>query len=767
MLDIASHTTIGYEVRSVTRIVATLSWSRSPYMSITRNILARALTLACGVLVLSLGTVLVPTIGHAQSIESISPDNFMRGRTTRATVTGTDLDLFSGATIDGGNAVVERVIIDDDASARIDITVGDRAVVGSRTLRMVGGTNPVFEDVLTIVAGPVSILTMSEREVARGQTATIQISGKNLDTITSFDFGPGIGVASWQASSPVQGSLQVTVGEEAAAGPRAIIARSTTGDMTQPAAFTVIGGTTTINAITPASGTRGATQDIAISGRNLDTLTSLSFGARIVVTNLTITSPTSASARVEIRDEAFTGPRAATIVASGVTRTFPDAYTVTAGPAHVDLVRPDRVSQGERVELTFQGRNLDRTSALNAGPGIDVVRIEAVQPAAINVVVDVADDAPLGFRDVTLEGPNGTVSMPDAIVVIEAIIPEARILFEPMANVGDTQLGATRRGRARIENAGAVSERVVIGPGTGDRDLLQLIDPATDAPVDTLTFDIAPDDEVFFDIMFTPIVRGTSGAVYPISVRDDQPVGDLQVRGNGITRQLTLGIASPADLGTYAANITVPLPRLDTRFASDNAPTSTEISAIQVRLSRDGAPVDNPGDHINIELTSTIGGDTFFWGTTEVDWSLSAPSGSYSGALIFETTSATAPTIPFRFSFITTSDGEPVDAGDHDAGMPDVGVPDAGDTSPDTSTPDVIAPDTDDPARPDTDTAPSPDTHAPDTDDASPDTPGDTPERSRGCASMEPATPASAVLWLLAGLMLGTSYRRRSKELWS
>lgn len=691
---------------------------------------------------------------HAQTVTSVAPARLGRDATTQVVVRGTGLATLSAATISGGDLVVSRVAASDTV-ASFDVGVGANVALGARSVTLSFSDAPDIElpSAVEVVPGPLRVLSLTPNAAARGAEVQLAVVGSNLDTVAAWSFGDAIEVVRFAHSSPTRGTVTVRVGSAAFAGPRSVTASRADGSFELPAGFSVTGGASALTRVTPASVVRGASAELVLEGANLDAVESVSFGARVPVSGFVVDSPTRARVTVSVLEDAVAGPREVSLRRGAETIPAPGAFTVTRGPVAVIAIRPDRLSQRDVTFLTIDGSNLDGMTAFDAGPGIRVTAITATLATSASVDVEVADDAPVGFRDVVVTAPAGAVTANDALVVTEYVPPVLNIRVPPEATVGDTQVGAYRRGGFELENLGVQAETLTIVGTDGDTDLFALLDEHG-RRTNRLTRELGVGEVVTIPVEFAPELRGRSGAQYSVTARGGADAGTVVLRSNGIRQELEWSLEMPFDTGVLPAGERVNLPRLDTLLRDGVPARQVLITGWRLRATRDGEPEALP-DLFTVDFQSTIETGELFWGATELLWTIQGEAAHYEGELILETDSSSAPLVPFRFFAELEGDG-PADPGPDagDVGDTDAGS-DAGDAGSDTDT-----------GRPDGGLD-----VGPDTDDAGTDAPGDASDDAGsdagggggggGCCAISGRASAmpSALLALLA---LALSRRRRA-----
>lgn len=620
----------------------------------------------------------------AQTIDSVAPELLRRGATTEVIVRGDSLGATSAVTVSGDGVTVSGLEVTDEL-VRFDVGVGATAPLGTRDLAL-DGSDVGVDDALEVVAGSIEILSVTPGAGSRGESLTLDVRGANLDTITDYEFGEGVEVTGWTSPSATAGTVSIQVLDEAFAGTRAVVASRVGDEFTLFGGFEVIGGTPTFADLLPPRGDRGTTVDLRIEGTNLDAVDSISLGSRLTIESFEVETPTVANATVAVREDAAAGARDLTLrYGDGESVVGERAFNVRRGAVDVIQVRPDRVRQGDTLFLTIDGLNLDGTTDVDFGEGIEVIAIDADFPTSISVDVEIALDAPTGFRDITVEAPAGTYVAEDGLLIGEFIPPDLVVSIPVETDFGDVQLGAYGRGGVTIENLGELPETVVVEGVDGDIDLFAILDE-NDHRTNRVEFELGIAERRDLVIEFSPELRGRTGVEYLVTARDGEEVGRSIVRATGTRAELTFGPPPPFDFGEHPSGERVVLQRVDTDLNDGVPARQTTVIGWEFRATRDGIPVTND-EFATVDFTSTIGGE-LFWGTTEVFLTVRGNPGAYEGELLLLTDSSDASVVPFAF-FLTLSgealpDEEPGDVGP-DPGDADVG-PDAG---PDVPTEDV------------------------------------------------------------------------------
>lgn len=684
---------------------------------------------------------------------SITPSELPRGARSTVVLVGEDLEALASATATPGGLAVTSAWASDPNRIAFTVAVGETAALGDRLLTFAEPGGATASASLAVVAGAPAALFVDPPILARGDTATVTLGGRNLDTLTGFDLGAGITIADFTATSPTRATFTATVEAAALAGPRPVILRRGIERLAVPDLFSVAGAEPLLLGAAPANLPRGATTTVTLTGENLDLVDELLIGGRVTVGNLDLQSPTELRFDATVRDDAPLGSRDLALGSAGTYVPFPAALSVEPGPLTVYRLRPDRLEIGVQTVVAVEGLNLDGLDTFDAGPAVAATDFRAADPTNAAVTVSVAPGAVPGLASVTLAGPHGSVTLVDGVTLIPRIIPPPALFFRERVDLAATAVGAFRDGGVEVENAGTEDELVTVGAGVGDTARFALLDPTTGAPTDSVTVPIAAGDSAIVRFRFTPIQPGSNGLTWTIAARDAETVGTVSVVGAGVAPRLGFSRETPMDYGSFPVGTTTELPRLETELLGGALLRTYAITGSSLTLTKDGVPVEDPAAVVSWELVNVTTTDQLFWGSTELSWSVTPEAGEYEARLLFETDDLEAPLVPFTFRFRAASV-------ESDTGVAEDTSGDAidADTTPDTAG-DTVAEDT---LSGDTGTQPdsSADTSADSSADAADTTPDTTPAQpaatSDGCNAG--GGRASWLLLPFAALLL----RRRS-----
>ena len=158
------------------------------------------------------------------------------------------------------------------------------------------------------------------------------ITGSNLSSATTVDFGAGITVTNFTVNRSTQITASLAIDGTAAEGTRIVSINTPGGTTTLPGGFTVTVPVPhpTITGVSFASGSPGDKLTIIITGVNLDGVLEVSLGDGIRAESFTVDSPTQITATITIDQTATVGLRDISVTTASDTVTLSDSFSIQA-----------------------------------------------------------------------------------------------------------------------------------------------------------------------------------------------------------------------------------------------------------------------------------------------------------------------------------------------------------------------------------------------------------------------------------------------------
>jgi len=170
-----------------------------------------------------------------------------------------------------------------------------------------------------------------------------------------------------------------------------------------------------VTGVLPKQGNQGQTLGVVISGSNLDTATSVSFGSGVSVNSFQANSPSQITANITIGGTASAGAKDVSVTNPFGTDTMEGAFTIPS--ASIASVSPSTGKQGQALNVASLGANLGRRTAVAFGDGITVSGFEIQSPDRASASITIGVSASLGARDVVVSTDEGSALLPNGFSV--------------------------------------------------------------------------------------------------------------------------------------------------------------------------------------------------------------------------------------------------------------------------------------------------------------------------------------------------------------
>jgi prepilin-type N-terminal cleavage/methylation domain-containing protein len=209
---------------------------------------------------------------------------------------------------------------------------------------------------------------------------------------------------------------------------------------------TTIGMNPVVTSTSPNTRGQGAVnQNITINGGNFQDGPSLAsdFGPGITVNSTTFVDSTHLTANISVAGNATLGPRDVTVTnGNGKVATAANAFNVSQGPG-VTAANPNSTGRGvSNQNVLITGSNFVNGAGLAAsfsGTGITVNSTTWNSATQLTANINVAANAPLGSRDVTVTNPDGgRATATNAFSVVAPTIVSVALGNGPNPNVAGT-----------------------------------------------------------------------------------------------------------------------------------------------------------------------------------------------------------------------------------------------------------------------------------------------------------------------------------------
>lgn len=375
------------------------------------------------------------TVGNpVPTITGVAPNSGAKGQTLNVSITGTNFIAGVTSADFGLGIVVNSVTITSPTSLTASITVDPNTVAAARSVSVVnaapGGGKATLSFVFNVENSAPTIASVTPPQGARGENATVTVVGTGFSSgSTTVDFGSGITVSSTTVASPTQMTATLSIASGAALGNRNVIVTNPPpggGTATLTNGFIVGNPLPTVIAVTPASGSRGQSLSVNLTGTGFFAgTTSVDFGPNIDVTSVNVVSPTQLSASITINTAAATGARNVQVTNAapgGGTATLTNGFSVTNPAPTITSVAPTSLQRGGSANIVVAGTQfINGVTSVSFGTGVSVSGLVIRSLTELEVTVTVAADAAAGTRDVTVTNAapgGGSASLSGAFTVM-------------------------------------------------------------------------------------------------------------------------------------------------------------------------------------------------------------------------------------------------------------------------------------------------------------------------------------------------------------
>lgn len=375
------------------------------------------------------------TYTTAATFTSASPDSGSTAGNQMVTINGSNLSSVTGVLF-GSSA---GTITGKTASAIQVLTPAHSVGSVSITLQSPGG------DIVTSSAfgflQPPAITGVSPANGPLGGLTAITITGSNLDSATSVMFGNTAGTIDSQSTT----QLSVTAPAAASAGSVDVTVTTTAGSVTSAHGFNYV-GVPAVTGLSATAGPVGGGQSVVITGTNLSTVSSVTFGSGAA----TIVSRSSTSATVTVPSGSAGAVTVALTTAGG---SLPNigTYTYVAGPT-LTAVSPASGSTTGGTAVTLTGSNLSGVSSVMLGGAA-----ATINSASADTVVITTGSRVAGMVDVVVTTAGGQAVLANSFTYVSPVAPNPPVPADltPAITNMPLQLGAGKPYTFTIETTSA------------------------------------------------------------------------------------------------------------------------------------------------------------------------------------------------------------------------------------------------------------------------------------------------------------------------
>jgi RHS repeat-associated protein len=348
----------------------------------------------------------------------------------------------------GAGITVTSVTVSSGTNLTAQISIDPVATVGPRTPIITTGTEVVSVAGIFSVLQGIIMMTSAPAAGNQAQTLPVTITGQFThfsQGASVVSFGAGITVGPATVTSSTSLTVQVTIAENAATGPRTVTVTTGTETASAPNAFTVNLGTIILS-LNPGGAYQNQTVAVAITGQLTNFVqgtTQASFGPGISVGGapegsfgpVTVTGPTAATAQIVVDPAAAPGPRTVQAKTNAELASFTNGFTVVA-PFVISSITPNSAQVGQQnLTVAVVGLNthfVQGSSVLDlAGAGVTVSSVTVTDATHLSAVINIAANAAIAVHDVAVTTGSEFALLKAGFTVTAATGPPSLLSITP------------------------------------------------------------------------------------------------------------------------------------------------------------------------------------------------------------------------------------------------------------------------------------------------------------------------------------------------
>ena len=357
------------------------------------------------------------TRGPAQ-ILSVTPGVAAQGQVLNVSVVGLATHWLQGATVAdfGAGVTVAQLTVVDATHVTARIAVQSGAALGFHAVTLItDGEYASIAQGLDIQQGSPTLISSTPNVGAQGTTFTVQVLGGLthwVQDVTTASYGAGVTVNSFTVVDSVSGVISVTIDPTAftdsAPSCRSLTVTTGTEQVSLPNQLCVQPGAAVLTSVSPNAAPQGSTLTVQVTGQNTHFtagLTQAAFGQGISTSNVTVTSPTTASVDLAVSTQADSGFRTATFTTLGESAQLALAFNVGPSTPTLNGASPFSGQPGQSLTVRLFGQYThwaQGATTVTFGEGVTVDSVTVVDATTADVDILIDSIATLGGRAVTV-----------------------------------------------------------------------------------------------------------------------------------------------------------------------------------------------------------------------------------------------------------------------------------------------------------------------------------------------------------------------------
>ena len=306
-----------------------------------------------------------------------------------------------------------------------------------------GGEVAALASTFQILPGIPVVNAPSPAGAPQGGSATVSFTSQFTHWVagqTLVSFGTGVTVNQFTVLGPTSATATIAVSPTTVTGGRVVT--FTTGGEIVTGTFNVTTGPAALTPLVPGSARQGESLTVELIGTAThweQDVTTLSFAigapsGAIQVSQLTINSPTSATAQITVTPEASIGLWSVSMATNGESISRSNAFDVQPGTPVLLSVSPASLSQGQTGDVVLTGRFTSFAAGqtvVDFGDDINVNTLTVSDPTTVTANITVGVLAFAGLRTVAVTtGPEtvtGSFIVGSSAARITQVVPDSGV----------------------------------------------------------------------------------------------------------------------------------------------------------------------------------------------------------------------------------------------------------------------------------------------------------------------------------------------------
>jgi hypothetical protein len=254
-----------------------------------------------------------------------------------------------------------------------------------------------------VSTGAPTVSSLAPFQAAEGSTQQVTINGTGFSGNIVVSTCPAIAVSNVVMVSSTQLTAQFDINPLGPLGPCAVTVTTAAGAAS--GSFKVLVGPPALGAITPATGARGTTVPVSITGANL-TGGTINAIPGITFNNVQVVNDGQITASFVIPGTTALGP-VSVVVSTPSGNSNALSFAVTALPPSLTGISPTTATANSTIPLSLTGTNLADTT-LNLPAGFTLSGVPTIGATSITASVVIASTVAAGPYSISVTTPGGT-----------------------------------------------------------------------------------------------------------------------------------------------------------------------------------------------------------------------------------------------------------------------------------------------------------------------------------------------------------------------